>query len=105
MIENNNDLLACLHCPQCDETETVWTSLGKVTEASARCPRCQADRVPQMVHTLDDDASCLDRTLTEIGIPRWDVLAGRAGLEQRFYEFGGDRDYVLGRALAPASSE
>ncbi len=105
VIETNNDLLAALDCPQCDEAEIAWTSLGKVTEASARCPRCRADRVPQMVHTLDDSVSCLDRTLAEIGVPRWDVLAGRTGLEQRFYEFGGDRAGVLGRALAPTFSE
>lgn len=105
VIETNNDLLASLYCPECDETETVWSSLGKVTEASARCARCQADRVPQMVHTLDDSVSCLDCVLAEIGIPLWDVLAGRAGLAQRFYEFGGDRDNVLGRVLTPSSSE
>ncbi len=104
VIETNNDLLASLHCPQCDETETVWSSLGKVTEASARCPQCGEDRVPQMVHTLDENVSCLDRTLAEIGVPRWDVLAGRAGLNQRFYEFSGDREFVLGRESAPSSS-
>ena len=105
VVETNNDLLATLYCPQCDETETVWTSLGKVTEASARCRRCRGDRVPEMVHTLDDGVSCLDRTLAEIGIPRWDVLAGRAGLEQRFYEFDGDRNGVLGQAATPVRSE
>lgn len=105
VIETNSDLLASLHCPQCEETETVWTSLGKVTEASARCPRCRENRVPEMVHTLDEHVSCLDRTLTEIGVPRWDILAGRAGLEQRFYEFNGDRDFVLGRQSALTSPE
>jgi hypothetical protein len=35
-------------------------------------------------------------TLSEIGIPPWDVLGGRAGFDQRFYEFGGDRALVLG---------
>lgn len=101
VIETSNDLLASLHCPACEETETVWSSLGKVTEASARCPRCDANRVPEMAHTLDANVSCVDRTLAEIGIPRWDVLAGRAGHEQRFYEFGGDRDWVLGQTPEP----
>jgi len=105
VVETNNDLLAALYCSQCDETETVWTSLGNVTQANARCPRCQSDRSPEMVHTLDDGVACLDRTLAEIGIPRWDVLAGRAGLEQRFYEFAGDRDGVLGKVASPALSE
>jgi hypothetical protein len=38
----------------------------------------------------------LDRTLGELGIPPWDVLCGRAGLDQRFYEFRGDAALVLG---------
>lgn len=101
VVETNNDLLAALQCPQCNETETIWTSLGKVTEASARCPRCRANRVPEMVHTLDDSVSCLDRSLAEIGIPKWDVLAGRSGLQQRFYEFAGDRDSVLAELESP----
>jgi hypothetical protein len=36
--------------------------------------------------------------LGEIGIPPWDVLGGRAGMDQRFYEFRGDRKIVLGPA-------
>jgi len=38
----------------------------------------------------------LDRTLGELGIPPWDVLAGRCGGQQAFYEFAGDRAAVLG---------
>ncbi len=105
VVETGNDLLASLHCPDCNQTEPVWTSLGKVTEAGARCVRCGADRVPEMVHTLDDSAACLDRTLAQIGVPGWDILAGRAGLEQRFYEFVGDRDEVLGEAQAAEMTE
>ena len=36
------------------------------------------------------DRGLLDLTLGEIGIPPWDVLGGRAGMIQRFYEFRGD---------------
>ena len=99
VVETNSDLLASLHCPTCDVKEEIWTSLGRITEAAARCPACGADRAPQLVHTLDDRTACLDRTLAEIGVPPWDVLAGRAGLEQRYYELAGDRESVLGAAM------
>ncbi len=50
-----------------------------------------------MFHTIDGRrADLCDKTLAEIGIPPWDVLGGRAGLLQRFYELGGDRSLVLG---------
>ena len=43
-----------------------------------------------MYHTIGAD-SPLDKTLYELGVPLWDILAGRSGDEQRFYEFAGDR--------------
>ncbi len=33
-------------------------------------------------------------------MPPWDVLGGRAGMDQRFYEFSGDRNLVLGPLAA-----
>jgi hypothetical protein len=48
-------------------------------------------------HTIDARQSALmDLTLAELGIPPRDILGGRAGSDQRFYEFGGDRTLVLG---------
>ena len=57
-----------------------WASLGQVSERRGRCPRCGQQRVPNMFHTIDGREPFLDRTLGEIGVPPWDVLAGRAGL-------------------------
>lgn len=97
VIETNQDLLASLYCSRCGEEEPIFASLGKVTEAQGRCSRCREPRTPRMFHTIDgQDQALADRTLGSIGIPPWDILGGRAGLEQRFYEFHGDRDTVLG---------
>jgi hypothetical protein len=48
-----------------------------------------------MYHTIGAD-SLLDMTLNELGVPLWDVLTGRNGDMQRYYEFAGDRARVLG---------
>jgi adenylyltransferase/sulfurtransferase len=96
VIELNADLLGSLHCPKCDKEEEMLASLGRVTEQQGRCPRCREHRVPKTFHTIDGREPFLHRTLGEIGVPPWDVLAGRRGLEQRFYEFAGDRQEVLG---------
>jgi molybdopterin/thiamine biosynthesis adenylyltransferase len=97
VIEASRDLLESLHCPSCGDDEPVHASLGKVTEAQGRCPRCGTPRAPVMFHTIDGKKpAVLDRTLGELGIPPWDVLCGRAGLDQRFYEFRGDAPLVLG---------
>lgn len=98
VVETNQDLLSSLHCAECNETYPRFASLGKVTEAEGRCPKCGSPCTPNMYHTIGDD-SALDKTLFELGMPLWDVLAGRNGEVQRFYEFAGDRERVLG-ALA-----
>ncbi len=97
ILETGRDLLGSLRCGSCDEDEPVFASLGKVTEAQGRCPRCGRARTPSMFHTIDGRrAELLDMTLAAIGIPPWDVLGGRAGWERRFYELSGDRSAVLG---------
>ena len=95
VIEVNHDLLSSLTCEACQETRPHFASRGKVTEADGRCPKCGAACTPNVYHTLDS-SSPLDKTLYELGVPYWDVLAGRSGLEQRYYEFAGDRERVLG---------
>jgi adenylyltransferase/sulfurtransferase len=97
VIETNQDLLASLFCERCNEEEPLFASLGKVTEAQGRCPRCREHRTPKIYHTIDGrDSSLADRTLGELGVPAWDIVGGRAGMQQRFYEFQGDREAVLG---------
>jgi adenylyltransferase/sulfurtransferase len=100
VIELNQDVLASLHCEKCGVDEPVWTSLGKVTEKQGKCPKCGEQRAPKTFHTIDEKSGVLDRTLASIGVPAWDILSGRAGLEQRFYEFAGDRGAVLGGLAA-----
>lgn len=99
VIEVNHDLLQSLTCPQCNTTEPLLASLGKVKESQGRCPQCNGHRTPNLYHTIGNQPELLDRTLGELGVPAWDVLAGRSGMRQKFYEFSGDRAEVLG-ALA-----
>ena len=97
VIEFNHDMLASLHCPACGTTEPLLTSMGKVTESQGRCPnpQCNQPRQPNMYHTINGSESFLEKSLAEIGVPRWDIIGGRSGLTQRFYAFDGDRPTVI----------
>lgn len=96
VIEFNQDLLEALICAGCNRTTPHLASLGKVTEAHGRCPDCGAARAPQMYHALGAGSPLLGRRLGELGVPPWDIVAGRAGDRTRYYEFAGDRVGVLG---------
>jgi molybdopterin/thiamine biosynthesis adenylyltransferase len=96
VVDLNQDLLSSLTCVACNETYPSFASLGKVTEAEGLCPKCGAPCTPNVYHTLDA-AAPLDKTMHEMGVPPWDILAGRSGERLRYYEFAGDRDQVLGQ--------
>jgi adenylyltransferase/sulfurtransferase len=100
VIESGQDLLASLTCARCEREDAAYGSLGKVTEEQGRCPQCGEHRAPKIFHTIDgQDRNIMGRSLAEIGVPAWDVLGGRSGTSQRFYELAGDRDAVLGPLL------
>ncbi len=96
VIEFNHELLESLTCPQCQETEPHLASLGHVTEKAGLCPGCGSPRAPNLYHTVRSQSHLLDYKLSELGVPLWDVLAGRNGMNQAYYEFTGDRHQVLG---------
>lgn len=96
VIETNHDLLASLSCSQCEQVQPHLGSLGKVTESMGLCPECNSPRAPEVYHTIRSDSELLDRTLGELGVPDWDILVGRAGTQQCYYEFAGDEADVLG---------
>lgn len=104
VVETNADLLASLRCPQCEAEEPMFMSLGRVVEEQARCAACGAHRVPEIYHTIDGSEPFLDKTLAEIGIPPWDILGGRDGMKQCFYELAGDREAVLAPEMAEQRS-
>lgn len=99
VIEVNNDLLESLTCMECGTTEPKLSSLGRVKESEGRCEKCGQHRTPNVYHTIGDRTELLDHTLAELGVPLWDILGGRAGMQQRFYEFAGDRSAVLGTLM------
>jgi adenylyltransferase/sulfurtransferase len=105
VVETNQDLLRSLECTYCGETEDFFCSLGKATVEASRCPRCRRPRAPHFYHVIDDtDPALLDRTLGELGVPPWDVLAGREGVRIRYYAFDGDRESFLGLLAQGAQS-
>jgi adenylyltransferase/sulfurtransferase len=92
----SRDIVLALSCAACGTSETVHTSLGKVTEAQGVCPACGQMRAPETLVTLGLQDGLEDRTLADIGVPPFDVLTARAGERTISYLFDGDAGDVLG---------
>jgi molybdopterin/thiamine biosynthesis adenylyltransferase len=99
VLELNNDVLVGFSCPQCNRNDYLFKSLGVATVAESACPRCGNLRVPRFTHIFDGSEDFLYKTLIEIGVPPFDVITGREGMNQIFLELSGDRDEVLDRVL------
>jgi hypothetical protein len=54
---------------------------------------------PELTHTLDGNEGVLDRTFAQIGLPPYDVVTARHGLQRRHFLFAADRGAAMG-ALA-----
>jgi adenylyltransferase/sulfurtransferase len=97
VVDFARELLDSLECPSCGASERVFRSLSSVTEDDGKC-RCGGRRAPKLFHGVTGREDFLDRTLADIGVPAWDVVAGRAGERVIGYELSADRAAVLGEA-------
>jgi len=103
-LELSREILHELECARCGEREAVFLSLGQVTEAAARCPRCGEPRFPHLVHSVDGGGDFLERTPPEMGLPPFDIVVARNGLRAAGYLIAGDAEAVLGEVAPSAGS-
>ncbi len=96
VLEFEREICIGLHCPHCHESEPVFRSLGKLTESEGRCPHCHELREPELTHAIYGDEDYLDRTLAEMGLPLYDIVTGRDGLERAAFLLAADRETALG---------
>jgi molybdopterin/thiamine biosynthesis adenylyltransferase len=95
VLELNSDVLVGFSCPQCNKNDYLFKSLGAATLEESRCPHCSSHRVPRFTHIFDGTEDFLYKTLDEIGVPPFEVITGREGLNQIFMELSLDRYEVL----------
>jgi adenylyltransferase/sulfurtransferase len=102
-LELSRDVVTKLTCPMCNTTERVGIVLGALREAAARCSVCGTHRVVNFSGILVRDGEVdLSLTPAEIGIPPFDIIVARHGIEkQEAWLFNSDVDLCLG-PLAPS---
>ena len=91
IIEFDREIVTALHCGSCGSDEKVFRVLGKVTTHEAICPKCGAERVPEMTHSVTAGDDYLNLSLQEVGLPPYDIVIARAGLDIIYFEISGDQ--------------
>jgi adenylyltransferase/sulfurtransferase len=96
-LELARDVLEKLVCPRCGKQEQMFSSLGRVRADKALCSECKDVRREVVTfYKLRGDESFLDRPLSQIGVPPFDIMIARNGGRAIGLELSGDATRVLG---------
>jgi adenylyltransferase/sulfurtransferase len=91
------ELVASLACPSCGTVRPVSQPVDRITEEEAVCAKCRSECVPDFMHSLAADSDYLQRTPSQLGLPKWDIVWARHNEEVFGMELAGDR------AVAPCA--
>lgn len=105
VVELNADILTYASCGKCGQTYSLFRSLGKVTEREGQCLECGQTMDLQTTSTLYGDEDFLDRSLSQLGLPRYEILTVRNGSERRHWLFAADAADVLGGLVGASPNE
>jgi hypothetical protein len=86
-------------CPRCSSREEVFAPIGTVSAAQGRCRADGTMREVVTVHNFTGTEPFGSRTLSQMGLPPFDLFVARANDREVSLIIEGDREDVLG-ALA-----
>lgn len=97
-LDLSRDVIPRISCPGCGLASPGGVVLGAMREADARCPACGAHRIVEIASSVGRDGRIdLDATPADLGLPPFDILVARRGLEQEeAWLFDGDAGAALG---------
>jgi len=103
-LDLSRDVVLRLTCPACGDSAPGKVVLGALKERDALCPACGVHRVVETAATIRRDTAIdLAATAADLGLPPFDVIVARNGLDQEAWLFDADAPRVLG-ALARSFS-
>ncbi len=93
-LDLSRDVIVSLACPACGQAAPGRAVVGAVRESQAACPDCGAHRIVEIAGSIGRDSGVdLARTPADLGLPPFDVIVARQGLErQEAWLFDGDGD-------------
>jgi molybdopterin/thiamine biosynthesis adenylyltransferase len=103
-VEFSRDVIRELRCPHCDVVEELFVPVGHVSAEQGRCPVCRNMREVVTVHNFTGSETYGERTLAQLGLPRFDVFTARAQSREVQILIEGDREAVLGPLSAFTST-
>lgn len=89
VIELDRDIATTAACT-CGKKKDLEMPLHKLRGSDLICPLCGKEMGFERIHTIDGTEHFLAKTVFETGIPPLHIIAGRTGMEMRYFEFSAD---------------
>jgi hypothetical protein len=90
-LDLSRELVQSVECPDCKTSRDIFRPAENVSESDVRCPKCEAECVPNFLHSIGRGSQLLAKKVREIGLPRWDIIYARRGANAVGLEIAGDR--------------
>lgn len=90
-IHLERDLVVSFHCRPCDHIQSVTRSMFEMKLSDAACPNCEETMKPSMVHVIEPGSPLSKLTLSDLGIPLYDIVKVETEDEPAYILLDGDR--------------
>ncbi|MBI4860091.1 MAG: ThiF family adenylyltransferase [Candidatus Riflebacteria bacterium] len=90
-LDLSREIVEAVECPRCGQVEPVFEPAEKVPEGSLLCRSCGVEQAPRFVHSVERGSKLLGLSVRQIGLPEWDVIWARNGMDILGIEIAGDR--------------
>ena len=90
-LQLDRDFLRTLSCRSCDVEKNIDLPRCQVTAASGLCQKCQQPMQAENVFQIGGDSELKSRTLSELGVPMFDVVKLTDGEVEFYVQLSQDR--------------
>lgn len=94
VVDFDREIATTAAC-SCGETKDIFCPVHKLRGQDIVCPKCGNTMNFDSIHTLNGTEPFLDKTPFDIGIPLLHIIAGRNGMNIKYYEFSSDTEEVF----------
>ena len=92
-LDFGRELVFELKCPACGNRDRVLQAAERINETQALCSKCRTESAPEFFHSIGPGSDLLEKTAAEIGLPAWEIVWARRGMESVGIELAGDNPF------------
>jgi molybdopterin/thiamine biosynthesis adenylyltransferase len=88
----DRELLLSVHCPRCGWHQEMMRPRMKVRAVEADCPECKQPALPDFLSVLPESSPLAALSLSQLGIPPYDIVRVEGSAQTHFLLLADDRD-------------